>query len=530
MKPILKIKTNQVVEANKKIIHLGILLSVFVYLLFTALSFWQYKNERNSDELMAKIRGASVINFYQTQFNSHLEVLSGDVKFIARAPAFKDYLKQPSELNRKKVEDLFTQFALQRKVYDQIRYLDKNGQEIIRINYNQGQAVVVPSSDLQNKKGRYYFDETLVLKEGGVYTSPIDLNIENNKIEEPYKPMLRIGTPAFLNEEKVGVVILNYLAKNILDESGFNDKNILDSASTQVEILDSDGYWLKSSLPRTWGMMFPDKNDQKLAKQNPDLWSLLNSNQQGQVFFENGFYSFTTLESANGDVTWKIYNHIHGNDLYSRSNLIAWRLILTNLLFASILVVFIWYLYRIFRRLKDEMRKKQDSEEMFKAFMQAAKDAVVVMDDKDKIVFWNQGAVKMFGYDNQEIIGQDFYKITANDKGQQKQKNVLNFKQLSKLDTPDKIIELSAKRKNGEIFIVELSMSKALVDTRWRIISIMREITDRKEKEENTQAELLKNKKTAEKLTRMNQLMVDRELTMVKLKQEITELKQKIKL
>jgi len=526
MKPILKIKTNQVVEANKKIIYLGVLLSVFVYLLFTALSFWQYKNERKSDELMAKVRSASVINFYQTQFNSHLEVLSGDVKFISHAPVFKDYLKQPSELNRKKVEDLFTQFALQRKVYDQIRYLDKNGQEIIRINYNQGQATVVPVSDLQNKKGRYYFDETLLLNEGGIYTSPIDLNIENNKIEEPYKPMLRIGTPAFLNEEKVGVVILNYLAKNILDESSLDDKDVLDSFSNQVEILDSNGYWLKSSLPRSWGMMFSDKKEQNLIKENPKLWDLLKGNQQGQVFFENGFYSFATLESDSGGVTWKIYNHIHNNDLYSRSNIIALRLILTNLLFAGILVIFIWYFYRIFRRLKDETQKKQDNEQMFKAFMQATKDAVVVMDDKNKIVFWNQGAVKMFGYDNQEIVGQDFYKITSNEK----QKNILNFKQFSNIDMPDKIIELSTKRKNGEIFIVELSMSKALVDERWRVISIMREITERKKKEKNTQVELLENKETAEKLTRMNQLMVDRELAMVKLKQEIVELKQKVKL
>ena len=158
--------------------------------------------------------------------------------------------------------------------------------------------------------------------------------------------------------------------------------------------------------------------------------------------------------------------------------------------------------------------------------MQATKDAVVVMDDKNKIVFWNQGAVKMFGYDNQEIVGQDFYKITSNEK----QKNILNFKQFSNIDMPDKIIELSTKRKNGEIFIVELSMSKALVDERWRVISIMREITERKKKEKNTQVELLENKETAEKLTRMNQLMVDRELAMVKLKQEIVELKQKVKL
>ena len=73
-------------------------------------------------------------------------------------------------------------------------------------------------------------------------------------------------------------------------------------------------------------------------------------------------------------------------------------------------------------------------------------------------------------------------------------------------------------------------MSKALVDERWRVISIMREITERKKKEKNTQVELLENKETAEKLTRMNQLMVDRELAMVKLKQEIVELKQKVKL
>ena len=48
---------------------------------------------------------------------------------------------------------------------------------------------------LQNKKDRYYFQDTMTLEKGQIFISKLDLNMENGVLEQPIKPMLRLGTP-----------------------------------------------------------------------------------------------------------------------------------------------------------------------------------------------------------------------------------------------------------------------------------------------------------------------------------------------
>jgi len=108
-------------------------------------------------------------------------------------------------------------FSRNKRVYDQIRYLDKTGQEVVRVNYNNGKPTVVPTEKLQNKAGRYYLKDVIKLEMGEVFISPFDLNIEHGKIEEPIKPMIRFGTPIFDNQgNKKGILLLNYLGAELI--------------------------------------------------------------------------------------------------------------------------------------------------------------------------------------------------------------------------------------------------------------------------------------------------------------------------
>jgi len=52
-------------------------------------------------------------------------------------------------------------FTQHKRNYDQVRYLDGTGRKVIRINFRQGQSVIVPEQQLQAKTGRYYFPETI---------------------------------------------------------------------------------------------------------------------------------------------------------------------------------------------------------------------------------------------------------------------------------------------------------------------------------------------------------------------------------
>ena len=93
--------------------------------------------------------------------------------------------------------ECFLNISRYRRLYDQVRLLDENGMEIIRVNFNSGRPLVISREELQNKKDRYYFDDTFKLNRGEVFVSPLDLNIEQGEIEQPLKPMIRFATPVF---------------------------------------------------------------------------------------------------------------------------------------------------------------------------------------------------------------------------------------------------------------------------------------------------------------------------------------------
>ena len=92
-------------------------------------------------------------------------------------------------MDKNSVENEWEAFSDSKMKYDQLRYLDDQGNELMRINYNNGNPEKVPEKLLQNKKDRYYFTETIKLGPGEIYMSKFDLNIEGNSIEQPVKPM-----------------------------------------------------------------------------------------------------------------------------------------------------------------------------------------------------------------------------------------------------------------------------------------------------------------------------------------------------
>ncbi len=49
----------------------------------------------------------------------------------------------------------------------------------------------------------------------------------------------------------------------------------------------------------------------------------------------------------------------------------------------------------------------RESEQRFRVLANSAPDAIIYLDSQGKIIFWNQGAQKMYGYDYKEMLGQN---------------------------------------------------------------------------------------------------------------------------
>lgn len=246
-------------------------------------------NEENQVQLISQV------------VKDDLQNINSDLFYLASLPQLKNYLDTGGPIPVSLEED-FLLFSQHRKKYDQIRYLDNSGMEIIRINFDGNSSTIIPFDQLQSKAERYYFNCTFNLCCGEVYVSPFDLNIENGEIERPFKPMLRFSTPVFDKEgRKHGVIVLNYLGQIMLDGL----QKYFSQDVSNLMLLNSDGYWLKGlSAEDEWGFMFSDRKEALIQNKFPHVWKYGKEYTSGQLHNNNGLFTLATIHPLqNGQVS-----------------------------------------------------------------------------------------------------------------------------------------------------------------------------------------------------------------------------------
>ena len=138
----------------------------------------------------------------------------GDLQSLGSSllyPAEAGNTLEADRLRQKLITD-YLLFSSLKRLYGQVRFLDPQGQELIRIDFDpvQDSSEIIPNSELQNKGDRYYFEEAFPLGQGEIFMSPFDLNVEQGKVQEPYLPMIRFAAPAFDQQERrTGLVLLS---------------------------------------------------------------------------------------------------------------------------------------------------------------------------------------------------------------------------------------------------------------------------------------------------------------------------------
>jgi len=316
-------------------ISLLLFLSLSFLLIFGSLSIRrrmilnQYKN--NSEVQ---------IDYLKELINSHFLSIQADVNFLPELNEMIRYKELPNPQDRAYIEREFLEFSQSRKIYDQIRFLDREGRELIRINFNNGIAKVADPGDLQYKGDRYYFRETNVLESGEVYMSPLDLNMENGKVEIPFKPMIRIGTPVFDSAgSRKGVIVLNYLAENFLNDL----KTLTRNQPGVFGLLNDQGYWFYADNPAIeWRFMFPEGKSESLKQMNPSLWQNIVSHKNREPFVSFGNL-YRVLEINPTELNQTRQNNLHWfliNRISLREMGVQWSvLILKTSIFTMILGV-----------------------------------------------------------------------------------------------------------------------------------------------------------------------------------------------
>ena len=229
-------------------------------------------------------------NIILQKFNSlHTDLLS-----LAKQNSLYNFLESRTAGSKILAAKEFADFCRLKGLYDQIRFIDKNGMKVFKVNYNSGTSKNVSDNQLHSLKKRSFFRDTYDLKHNQIYISPLELFIKNGKTAQPQKPIMFLGTPVFdKNKEKQGVIIINYLAADIISTIANFAKLSLGS----IMLVNSNGYWLLGAEKPSsnWGFMYKNRLNSEFSKAYPVVWREVINNESAQIITDKGMFTSTTI-------------------------------------------------------------------------------------------------------------------------------------------------------------------------------------------------------------------------------------------
>ncbi len=177
-------------------------------------------------------------SYKQNFYNEFYKKRAATVTAISKNDILLDFIKNGKK-DYKNINSMFKTLMQANSNYMQLRFIDKNGQEIIRLDRKEigHEPILIKKENLQNKSARYYYKACCAIDKDEVWFSKIDLNIEYNVIEKPIKPVLRVAHQVHVNSSFEGFVIINIFMKPYL-------KTLTESSVFDVYLTDNNGYFL----------------------------------------------------------------------------------------------------------------------------------------------------------------------------------------------------------------------------------------------------------------------------------------------
>ncbi|MCW8935636.1 MAG: ATP-binding protein [Gammaproteobacteria bacterium] len=273
-----------------------LVISIPSTLFIILLAVTYYKSETQT--VTARLEAASIQQLESgfRKLSVHTESISTDLRYLVSSPNLQRVLS--SDVSEGALDNLagnWSAFAHSKQYFDQLRWIDEKGLERLRVNYRDGQASRTEQASLQDKSQRYYFKSSMQMQSGEIYTSRFDLNIENDVIEKPFKPVIRFASPVFDSTgQRRGVIVLNYLGENILGDLRRSGEQ------RGVWMLNTQGDWLLAERSEDeWGFMFGN-TAVRFSVRYPGVWQKIKQQSHGFIRDDNGFWGYRAVQVTKG--------------------------------------------------------------------------------------------------------------------------------------------------------------------------------------------------------------------------------------
>ncbi|MEZ8194411.1 sensor domain-containing diguanylate cyclase [Vibrio cortegadensis] len=279
---------------------------IFLFILFVATGI-SLVTHKNIDQARAEKQTSEILRM-QDHLLLKVRSIGTDLTYFAHSDLAQSVLMSNEPKSSSYLASLMLKITTIKKQYDQIRIIDSQGQEVIRIDQQATNTFFqVPSEGLQDKSARYYFQKTRQLKPNQIFISKFDLNKEHGKVESPIKPMIRFSTPIYSPTGSfLGIGIINYRGSDLLHS--LDDLNIHNS--DYIYLVNDNGYLLKGyDKEKEWSFMYPEKKQYKFSDEFSTVWASMTTSPEGMVttpqgefyFLKTALNPFNELSSVNSE-------------------------------------------------------------------------------------------------------------------------------------------------------------------------------------------------------------------------------------
>lgn len=406
-------------------IHFTVL-CVSVALLVAAILLFYANIQRKNSLLLGRTVMENHLELGRHNFQDTLNSVLEDALFLTQTPGFKVLLEDPTSARCKQnIAKVFVALTKSRKYYQQIRYINVDGKELIRVNYHQNQATVIPEAELQNKKQRYYVAAGMNLQKDQIYISPLDLNVEHGVVQHPLLPMLRIVAPLFdQKNQHRGLIIINYRAGHLLQKFSkafhHDGPDKTSHFPGRPVILNREGFFLLASNPQDlWGGQLG--TGISFANRYPQIWAKTLTQEKGQIVSGNDQFDFLTLHLNSKTLpcikdsskqctcsTITLLAHQPNAPYLGRRAIFRyfpWQLFL--IIMGGFLPI-LWLLVSYQQRNKEHQREVLIQEKRFRLLYEHAPMPYQSLDNEGRFLEVNSNWLDTLGYQRDEVLGHLF--------------------------------------------------------------------------------------------------------------------------
>lgn len=306
------------------------------------------ERDRQSDRELARQASLDLVRLQTATIERELDSARSILLHFAGQRTLREFLA--GRIPRAELEREYLNYCRIDDSLDQIRLIRPDGVEWVRIERRLGRPVAVDPGALQDKSDRYYFPRTWALERSEVYVSRLDLNVEHGRIEEPWKPVLRLGTPVFDEQgTRRGILVLNHLGRELLEDLARSAARLPGWSA----LVDGEGHFLDGPDPElSWTSMYG--REAAFAARYPAAWERLRHGSEGSFIGGEGMFSYRRIAMASqpgpaidhDDLELRVVAFVPDELLYAASTRSFRRLAALSGLLGLLLVALAWRLGR----------------------------------------------------------------------------------------------------------------------------------------------------------------------------------------